>query len=937
MKNNHADGASRIDRKGTSLLFICLLLFLFGQMMSVDVLEASEIKSSDLIEVGPLYVQDFTIFKVDGSEKPDVAKVGDTVEVAFRLSEIGVDGAEESRFLTDRIQAEPPGGNTHEGSSDLLEPIVAMDDPDGSMFKYTLKIGEQIPLESLRDNQEIDLGSLLVTDKDGRRHQVRLPSSGICYYAPLTDTIVADSLQISSDGQSQKVMKNGDTLTLTFATTHPVDVELSRNAGQIVDCVADEANMSFSASICLNGLQNQLSDNRSVPFSVKIADAAGNVTRTVTQDDAPSKYWYADIEIEDLVIQGSAVLGHVKNGDSIEVGFRVNHPVMIRRARIGGQDIELNCSDGLTWSGAYYVRPDLFFDQVFLAFDLEVEDEAGNQACLNSAEIGVKKIQYHAPLTVTNVSVRSTNQMDADRFAKDNDTIIVSFQTNHEACPIEVMIADKPTIFEGEGTSWSFSRVLSNGELADLSGVPFSFRVTDKAGGLAIFRDQSNVCGNLTYFAPLEILDTKMVSDSPERKILGQGSTVTVVSDLNHQAQVVDGVICERATFNTVADERVSSSVTLDRRDAEGLVLGHFIYADPAGNTVRLECGGGAGSFVFDATPPIVDWTPNLSGYTNQSVTMTISYSDPHLDAKGLSLMINGVEWLSSVDRGNAEEESMFRKVFTLEGEGEYEISATATDKAGNVTTVNKRALLTIDKTMPTVKLASGFEGLPLTVPVGFLISDFLTVDEAHIKDVRVTVSDENGVGDWDISRPIDTEGKKIIFVMVTDLAGNQSMMTEFEIHVDKSRPAVTVFEDLSRRYLNPGTNVVPFMRKARIQIQPEKLWAENTLPDRLTAALLTGPDGKTNDLLQQSAIDDGGLTVVIDDVGSYDLMVSAVDSVGNVLEPVLYKFSVAGSDVIQRAVDLLSFQNIAWFYFVLLAILLIIPIRLLCSRQRRR
>lgn len=543
MKNNHADETSRSDRKGawqntrsceerqkrkrrsgsdTVFLSICLLLFLLGQLRSVDVLKAAEIKSLDLAEVGTLSVQDFKAVKVDGSENPDVAKVGDTIEVTFRLNKIAVDAVAGLDFLIDRIQPVLPGGDKNNGSSiDLLEPIVVVGDLEDSIFKYTLKIGEQIPLESLRDNQEIEPGSLRVTDKEGRQQQVELPPSGIRYYSPLTETIVPGSFKTISDGQSQEAMKDGDTLTLTFATTHPVVVELSRIAGQIVDCVADEAKMNFSASLRLSGLEESLSDNRSVPFSVKITDAAGNATRAVTHDDAPSMRWYADIEIDDIVIQGSDVPGHVKNGDQIEVSFRANHPVTIRRAQIGGQDVELNCSDDLTWSGAYYVRPGLFSDQVYLDFDLEVEDEAGNLACLSHEAMVAKRVQYHAPLSVTNVSARSTNQIDANRFVKDNDTIIVSFQTNHEAWPIEVMIADKPAIVEGDGTSWSFSRVLSNGEVADLSGVPFSFRVTDKAGGLAVCRDKSNVRGNVIYFAPLEVLDSKMVSDSPERAFLG--------------------------------------------------------------------------------------------------------------------------------------------------------------------------------------------------------------------------------------------------------------------------------------------------------------------------------------------------------------------------------------------------------------------------------
>ena len=802
-----------------------------------------------------------------------------------------------------------------------------------------------VPEDPAFDNKDIQITGEIADAAENTPRPIKVEGR-FTYYAPLSSAILPGSLQFSAQNGVGTIAKAKDKVKLSFRTGHPVTPENLSIAGHPVEFTAAEDRLSFTAELTLSPEFPGLTDNAAIPFSFTLSDEAENTSHSVDHLVTSKVNWYGEIRISNLSVRTSNSAGFAKNGDVITVTFNTGHPTEIRNPLIAGVAPVVNHTDGMAWTLTYVVRDGVTPDQTNINFSATVGDVVGNtpKNITQADSADHLPIRYFAPLRLNNVVVSSTNANDGTRFAKNGDVIRVTFRTNHPAVAVGASIAGRSVSLTGsDGTSWSFSYQLSGGDLADETIVPFTFSVTDAAGNTAVGRNQSegDVTNRITYYAPLVVDDTIMTANGTTPGFVGPGSTVTVISNLNHQASILSGLIQGRSVTGSSGSARATASYTFGAHDGglrEGVVKYEITYTDPAGNTASVRYGSDDPVIIYDGTPAKISLAPNLTGFTNESATFTMTFVDPHLDPNRISIRLNGVELITAADRARVSAGG-FSKTFTLEEEGQYQISASAVDRAGNRSEFDMGARLTIDKTVPVITLANELQTPLLTVPGGFRIADYLTIDEEYIKEILVTMTDATGICDWDIHDPITVEGKKTISATVIDMAGNQSARITFDIYVDLTPPKLLVYEQTSDRYLEPGANEA-FVERAELLIRTEELQLKGVEPDRLQTATLLRPDGTMIDLMKETPPDaEGNLKVTNTEIGDYLLTLGAVDSVGNATGPVSYEYSLVGKREVAVAAVTPSNTHTTpgWLWPLLGAIALVFLILLLLLLYKRR
>jgi len=225
--------------------------------------------------------------------------------------------------------------------------------------------------------------------------------------------------------------------------------------------------------------------------------------------------------------------------------------------------------------------------------------------------------------------------------------------------------------------------------------------------------------------------------------------TITGVTDCAYYSVSVTPVIeFNDANLNvttiTLSGFSFESGTTITEEDIYVLAA-HAI--DRAGNTASKTI-----SFIIDKTKPTITVTSPAEGLiTNQNVTLNYTISD----------RVSLVENITVTGDGSPYTE-----------EGNYSITLTATDQAGN--TAEKTITFTIDKTEPGISELTPATGTK-TTKSSIVVSGKTELDaDVKINGVNVPVS-----VDGSFSKEITlVKGENTIAVTATDLAGNMNTQT---------------------------------------------------------------------------------------------------------------------------------------------------------------
>ncbi|WP_334022364.1 Ig-like domain-containing protein, partial [Alteromonas sp. S015] len=308
-----------------------------------------------------------------------------------------------------------------------------------------------------------------------------------------------------------------------------------------------------------------------------------------------------------------------------------------------------------------------------------------------------------------------------------------------------------------------------------------SASATDSAGNTA----NASTAGNVNSQAPLLTLGTQGVTSDVTPTITGTtdvapGTLVTItVVDANGNSQRFQAVVEADGTF----------SADVPNALAEGDFTVTATVSDAQGNTATVNETNGS----IDTQAPIVavnpldsnnDTTPVISGNTDlpEGAVVVITVTDNNGDTQTINALVDA--------DGNFATE-----VLSPLPEGDYSVEVTATDDAGNSTTVTEDGG-NIDTTAPVLKLNQQGIGNDATPTISG------TTDIAPSSTVSISVTDNAGNtqtfdatvqanGTFSVGVPVAlSEGNYSITATATDVSGNTTTTNENSGIIDTTAPA---------------------------------------------------------------------------------------------------------------------------------------------------
>ncbi|WP_334036445.1 BapA/Bap/LapF family large adhesin [Alteromonas macleodii] len=348
------------------------------------------------------------------------------------------------------------------------------------------------------------------------------------------------------------------------------------------------------------------------------------------------------------------------------------------------------------------------------------------------------------------------------------------------------------SVTDNAGNTQTFTAIVQNDGTysadvpADLAEGSFSVTVTatDDAGNSATVIDNNGV---IDTAAPTITLDTQGLTNDATPTISGttdlaEGNTVSIsVTDSQGNTQTFTAAVQGNGSF--------SADVPLDL--AEGDYTVEVTVTDDAGNQNTAVDNNGT----VDTTPPVInldpvasgnDATPVLSGTTDlpEGATITLVVTDAGGNVQNLTATVNA-DGTFSVE------------VPSALVDGDYDVTASASDAAGNSTTVSDSGNInasapdiTLDalgQTNDATPLISGTTNAPVNATVILTVTD----SAGAVQTFTTTVQ---GDGTFSASVPSDlAEGSYTVVAEVTDGAGNTGSDSETGGVVDTTSPAIDV------------------------------------------------------------------------------------------------------------------------------------------------
>lgn len=793
---------------------------------------------------------------------------------------------------------------------------------------YTIEGGE------LKDGDKISFDFTL---KDAANNTPKVISGAdttsiVTYMAPIDVKVT----NFTSSNENKAYAKNGDKISVTFTSNHEVKVDMITIAGQKLDISEKSKELITNDNKTWTGVyeikEGDLEDNSFIDFEFTVKDAAGNTPVTIRKEPEQNNITYmapikANItDFSSNNINSSTV---ARNGNVINLSFTTSHPVKVSKLLIGGEELSsvAKSKDNMNWSVEYLITPGVLKDQELIPYSFTLTDSASNTPFTFTNGSDDMNVKYFEPIKVSNLKIVSNNVKDGSQYAKDGDTITITFDTQHKTQISAAKIAGKNIEFtstNNEGKNWTGKYTLKNGDIVDLQQVSFQFSVDDETGNDTVSKNHQSddVINKLIYYAPITVKAT-MASNGNNSGYAKNGDTIKVSFTTNHEISVSSAVFFNgrigRASGNN--SNTLSAEFTIpdgEKNLKEDPVPFAINVEDPAGNTYTFNETNDGSKVIYDRTSPVAVISPAFNGFSGKALNVTVSCSDKNIDPKAVSITLNGKELMSERERAAAK--TTFDKRIDLLEEGEYDLRVVATDLAGNKSDPNVGMKVILDMTNPQFTSMRLDLTKAITVKKGFVISEFIKIDEEYIKSVTCTLTDMLGSVEWDITKPIETDGKKTINLLAEDMAGNTGSLT-YDLYVDGTVPKPIIKDSVTGRSLSIGDNVEPFISAMSLEISLEKLHIGSENPDRFTELKLIDENGNlVEDILATQTPEEGVYKLDIKNFGKYNLILEAEDDVGNKTELTGYSFEFKDKSILLK-----FYENKTLFYSTMPLIVVII------------
>ncbi|UNY98289.1 Ig-like domain-containing protein [Zhouia spongiae] len=285
--------------------------------------------------------------------------------------------------------------------------------------------------------------------------------------------------------------------------------------------------------------------------------------------------------------------------------------------------------------------------------------------------------------------------------------------------------------------------------------------------------------------------------------------TITGTADSVDELTVaVNGITYTEGDGNLVdnGDNTWALTIPAGSELPEGVYDVMATTTDVAGNTSNDNT---TDELTIDTTAPVI---PTVNELVTNDTTPTITGTADSVD--GLTVAVNGITYTEGdgnlVDNGNNTWALTIPSGNELP-EGVYDVEATATDAAGNMSNDNTTDELTIDLTTPTIPTVNELITND-TTPTITGTAD--SVDELTVAVNGVTYTEgdgnlvDNGDDTWTLTIPAGNEipeGVYDVMATATDAAGNPSNdATADELTIDTTAPAVPTVNELATNDTTP-------------------------------------------------------------------------------------------------------------------------------------
>lgn len=750
----------------------------------------------------------------------------------------------------------------------------------------------EVEENSFLDQEDIKL-SVILSDALGDKKT--FTSKAIRYYGPID---ISEIKFQSSNDKNGKLAINGDRLLLQLKANHSVKVLDDTTIANETNIDKKENNNSWI--ITYSNPTINIEDNTAVPFEVNLSDDAGN-TISIDETSVDSVTYYAPIAINDLKFSTDNGDGtKAKDNDVVEVTFNTTHPVNIMESTIANNDIEMKSDDGFHWYGEYRIQNGDINDNEEVTMKLAVSDIAGNEPVIKN-QLDTTKIKYFAPIIVSDFSVSSSNK--EKKYAKNGDTITITFTTNHKTYLSKSTIAGNNIKFTSnkDKTKWSGEYYVKNGDISDLDIVNFNIVIEDEADNEAVSKNAYEDDYKIIYYAPIESKQS-IESNGKNSGYAKNGDDIKIDITTNHEVEIQSASIFNRDINDktTGKSNKLYAKYTIPKKESEameGEIPVEIIVKDIAGNISKIESFNDEekNRVVYDRTLPTIKLETSFDGFANKDITYKVNLKDENIDLNGISIVNNGVDMIDSDFKLITIDKDKIVKEITLSEEGEYDINGSITDLAGNKCSEDLKIKLIIDKTKPNITSTKIDINRAMAFKKGFIISDYFNIEDKYIDEVICRITDDNGTKEWNVDDPIEEDGKKTIYLMAKDMANNVSNEFTYDIYIDGTAPKPLLVDNKSERILEKGENLLPFILNMKLNINLEKLNMGNEDEDKFTKLQLLDSD---NNVLVDLLKENEKYPYAIDKVGNYKLIVNAIDDVGNETGDLEYIFTIKDSSL---------------------------------------
>lgn len=289
----------------------------------------------------------------------------------------------------------------------------------------------QIDNGNFPDNDKIDAVIHIKDKKQYSKNKITLKTGSelkinnndnfkkLCYYAPIRANHLAFK---SNNKKSSALAKNGDVVTLSFNTSHPVDIAKASIAGGDVRTSVKGDKSDFDLAKTVDGSF----DEGHVPFTLELSDNAGNHFSISSKDIKDKVTYYPPLKLasEPTMTSSNDRDGkkYCKNGDTVTFSFKLNHDAQTKGSVAGMSRSDEGESPKLSAKIVGGLK-----DLSEISATATSEDAAGNVLEVSNRE-SKNQITYYAPITGSaNVSATGGK---TPGFIKNGCTITTRFESN---------------------------------------------------------------------------------------------------------------------------------------------------------------------------------------------------------------------------------------------------------------------------------------------------------------------------------------------------------------------------------------------------------------------------------------------------------------------------------------------------------------------------